>query len=170
MTPADPLAQLRGLHLPAPIGFWPPAPGWWALAGVAVVAIVATVVLLRRRRRSLGHHALREAARIAETASDVRAFVAALSELTRRVAIQRFGAERVAALHGADWERFLVETGPPARRGRRAVDPEAARLLALAPYAPPDTLHETIELNCEGFTLDRDELAGAVRRWIRWNT
>ena len=38
---ADPLAQLRGLHLPAAIGPWPPAPGWWMPAAV-VVMLLAT--------------------------------------------------------------------------------------------------------------------------------
>ena len=28
---ADPLAQLRDIHLPADISWWPLAPGWWAL-------------------------------------------------------------------------------------------------------------------------------------------
>ena len=28
---ADPLAQLRDIHLPADISWWALAPGWWAL-------------------------------------------------------------------------------------------------------------------------------------------
>ena len=38
-TPApNPLDQLRDIHLPEPISWWPPAPGWWilALAGCAL--------------------------------------------------------------------------------------------------------------------------------------
>jgi len=164
MTPTDPLAELRRLHLPEPIGFWPPALGWWALAGFVVVAVVVAAFVVVRRRRSLGRHALREVSRVASAGADVQDTAAALSELMRRVAIQRFGAERVAALHGEEWQWFLVDSGPPRRR--RAIDADAGRLLALAAYAPP----KTVELRCEGFTLDRDEFVDAVRRWIRWNT
>ena len=29
--PTDPLAELRDIHLPPEIGWWPPAYGWWIL-------------------------------------------------------------------------------------------------------------------------------------------
>ena len=36
MNPAaatpDPLAGLRGYHLPEAVSWWPPGPGWWLLA------------------------------------------------------------------------------------------------------------------------------------------
>ncbi|MDG2500905.1 MAG: DUF4381 domain-containing protein [Porticoccaceae bacterium] len=33
---SDPLAQLRDIHLPADISWWPLAPGWWVLIVVLV--------------------------------------------------------------------------------------------------------------------------------------
>lgn len=47
----DPLAQLRDIHLPEAIGWWPPAPGWWILALLLLVSIVFTTRYLVRRRR-----------------------------------------------------------------------------------------------------------------------
>ncbi|MGD2138441.1 MAG: DUF4381 family protein, partial [Gammaproteobacteria bacterium] len=35
----DPLAALRPLHPPAPVEWWPPAPGWWVL-GVLLLALL----------------------------------------------------------------------------------------------------------------------------------
>ena len=38
MNPQDPLSQLKDIHLPATGGFWPPAPGWWLLALILLLA------------------------------------------------------------------------------------------------------------------------------------
>jgi len=166
MNPTDPLAELRGLHLPDPVSFWPPAPGWWMVAGFALAVVVTTAIVVAGRRRSLARHALREVARVEASTAGVQDTAAALAELMRRVAIQRFGAERVAALHGADWERFLVGSGPPrGARRRPALDAASGRLLALAPYAPP----RTVELRCEAIAVERAHLVRAAKRWIREN-
>ena len=37
--PQDPLSQLRDIHLPEPVSWWPPAPGWWILA-IIILAIL----------------------------------------------------------------------------------------------------------------------------------
>ena len=41
---------LRGLHLPETVGWWPLAPGWWALSIVAVIAAGWLMRLWLRRR------------------------------------------------------------------------------------------------------------------------
>ena len=173
---ADPLAQLRGLHLPEAVGAWPPAPGWWVLAGLAAALCVVLIAIVRRRRRSLARIALRELDGIAQrhsTAPDLQPLAAALSELLRRVALVRFGA-RAAALHGTAWKDFLAEHSPAARRASRArtrrasgaLSSGAGELLALAPYSPPGS----IAAIASGSNLDRDGLLAAARVWIRWNS
>lgn len=36
----DPLAQLRDIHLPEPVAWWPLAFGWWVLIGLLAVALL----------------------------------------------------------------------------------------------------------------------------------
>ncbi|EGV16397.1 DUF4381 domain-containing protein [Thiocapsa marina] len=113
----DPLAQLRDWHLPDPIQWWPPAPGWWISAAVllAVLFWVAGARWRRHRRRgAAARSALRELAALraaVRTDGDTRAFVAALSRLLRRFALARFPREKVAGLTGDAWLAFLDATG-----------------------------------------------------------
>jgi hypothetical protein len=48
---ANLLTQLRDIQVPEPISWWPPAPGWWLLALVSIIALGYTVFALRRYRR-----------------------------------------------------------------------------------------------------------------------
>src|SRR5579875_60598 len=51
---------LRDIHLP-PASWWPPAPGWWCVAGIVVLGCLILVLSIGwRRRRSPLRAALRE--------------------------------------------------------------------------------------------------------------
>ncbi|WP_296698201.1 DUF4381 domain-containing protein [Thiocapsa sp. UBA6158] len=114
---ADPLAQLRDWHLPDPIQWWPPAPGWWISAAVLLVVLLWLAGVRwrgHRRRGAAARSALRELAALRETVQadgDTRAFIAALSRLLRRFALARFPREQVAGLTGEAWLAFLDATG-----------------------------------------------------------
>ncbi|GAB6048729.1 hypothetical protein JCM19379_25610 [Methyloparacoccus murrellii] len=125
---------LRDIHLPEPIGWWPPAPGWWGLA-VLVLALMAGLALWwRRRRRRPGpvQIALANIARLEAdaTLSPVQK-AQALSILMRRVALSLYPRETVAGLSGEDWLRWLDEVGP-----RPLFSEGHGRGLVSMPYAP----------------------------------
>ena len=109
---ADPLAQLRDIHLPGMIETWPPAPGWWILAGLALLAVIAIItwLFLRWRRNRYRREALRELSTLAarwQSDGDDAAYLRSLQELLKRVALTAFPREQVASLTGEAWLQFL---------------------------------------------------------------
>jgi hypothetical protein len=46
MNPTDPLAQLRDIHLPEAVSWWPLAIGWWLVAIVCILGLFFTLKLL----------------------------------------------------------------------------------------------------------------------------
>jgi len=169
MSPAagtDPLAELRGLHLPDPVGIWPLAPGWWALGALVLLLAAAAWLSVRAQRRSVARHALGELDRLAAAPAlaELQPLATAISALLRRVALLRYGRARVASLHGRAWQDFLSETAPRTGRRGRFV-PDAGLLLSLAPYAPTGAP----ALTPDGSALDRPGLIAAARAWIQEN-
>jgi len=112
---ANPLEQLRDIHLPEPVSWWPPAPGWWLL--VAVVLAVGAGFLLARKHVRQGRYrrtalaGLQAAYKALGSTDDRRLFLEETSALLRRVAIQAYGRQEVAALTGMKWLAFLDRTG-----------------------------------------------------------
>ncbi|MEJ2347295.1 MAG: DUF4381 domain-containing protein [Gammaproteobacteria bacterium] len=100
------LSQLRDIHLPAPVSWWPPAPGWWGvLALLLLVGALAYVVYIRRRRNRWRRTALSELDGLRDAAPEQ--MLRGLSVLLRRVAVSRFPRRDVAALTGEAWLAFL---------------------------------------------------------------
>jgi len=115
MPPSDPLAQLRDIHLPPPPESWPPAPGWWLLALIAVLAVgfAAALALRYWQRNRYRREAVREAAKLYAkwtTDGDSIAYVAAVQTLLKRVALSAFPRAEVARLTGEAWVAFLDRT------------------------------------------------------------
>lgn len=115
MNGVDPLAQLRDIHLPEPISWWPPAPGWWLLAIILLAVIAATSHFMRRyiRKNRYRKEALKELKLINENriGHSTRDILEQIAILLRRVAIQSCGREAVAPLVGKSWLRFLNSKG-----------------------------------------------------------
>ena len=151
---ADPLAQLRDIHLPAPVDWWPPAPGWWLLA-VLILTLLGTGLawLVRRhRRRRYRRIAAREVDALYrrwQQQRDARVFLLELNRLLKRAALHAFPAQQVAALSGARWLAFLDATLP-----RPQFDTAATRVLADV-YRPDPA------------PLEADELRRAAQFWLR---
>lgn len=156
---ADALVGLRDIHLPDPVPFWPPAPGWWIAAGLGIALLVATLLLARARRRSPRRAALRELSAIErrfQGRPDAARLAIELSALLRRVALVCFPAEAVAALHGAEWVGFLSRQG-----GKGGLPEDVGETLETALCMGPAFVAGAAE---------PDRWLANVRRWIRSNT
>lgn len=112
MTAIDPLAALKDIHLPPPVSAWPPAPGWWILAGLLLLALIAAVWFGLRwwRARAYRRVALRELRELQtqwQQHRDDQKLQIAVNRLLKQVALAAFPRTQVAALHGMNWLQFL---------------------------------------------------------------
>jgi hypothetical protein len=105
---------LRDLHLPDPIGWWPLAPGWWAVIALTAAGLVWLAWRWYRawQFEAPRRHALRELARIEAEYLEHRDPVAlgkAVSELLRRGMLAYAPRASVAGLTGEAWLAWLDE-------------------------------------------------------------
>ena len=145
----DPLAELRPLHLPVDIGWWPPAPGWWMLVLLLIaLAAWATVVW---RRGSARREALRVIGAVEQTDLAGPMLAQEINLLLRRYAIACFPHHDAASLTGQSWLEFLHRHG--AGGDFRSASAQALTGAAFAAHAD----------------VDRDALIGLARGWIKHN-
>jgi uncharacterized protein DUF4381 len=94
---------LRDVHVPPAPSLWPPAPGWWLVACVVVLALaIAWWIRRKRRRRVLAWQKLFD-----DACGDAApaAQIAAISELLRRAA--RRVDTKADHLQSEEWLRLL---------------------------------------------------------------
>lgn len=141
---------LRDIHLPSPIGWWPPAPGWWLLLfGIPALALLSFWLWRFLRRQTPKKLALRELDAIARSDAPTLERTRQLAILLRRTCLSVYPREEVASLVGEAWLAFLDT--PLKHKG---FSEGAGRLLLDAPYrreAPADL----------------DALFALCREWIK---
>ncbi len=148
---------LRDLHLPADVGWWPLAPGWWVLIGLAGLGLLWFAVRLwrawhanRARRvalRQLGHLSQRY-----REAGDLSELAKSLSELLRRVVLAYAPRGEVASLTGAAWLAWLDQG-----LDEKVFADGAGRAIESLPYRRPG----------DDAGVDADALIAAVEKRLR---
>jgi hypothetical protein len=155
---ADPLAQLRDIHLPAPIEAWLPAPGWIALTILALLLVIAANVAVYRhwRRNKYRREGLRvlaqlmtEYQRSGKDLADKHAYLLQCENLLKRVALTRYPRTRVASITGEAWVQFLDRTS-----GTNEFSMGAGQALIQGSYAPATD-------------VEVDQLHKLARYWIK---
>ena len=120
--PPDLLSDLRDIHEPIAPGFWPPAPGWWLVFGLGVVALVLGTLFARRwvRHRAAlrapyvaAERQIRLAARQhAAGEIDARALADRISDVLKRLLVRVERRQRAATAAGDGWTQALAARFP----------------------------------------------------------
>ena len=116
MNTINPLANLKDIHLPPAISWWPPAPGWWILGIIIFSIFIFIIIILYRiyKRRMPKVEALRILKNLQRQSSknnNELKKLRELSQLLRRTALSIYSQEEVASLQGTEWLEFLDKTG-----------------------------------------------------------
>ncbi len=147
----DNLPELRDIHLPDGVSWFPPAYGWFVL--VLCVLLVWCGYRLFRMWRLTSRKVY--ALKLLSAQTGLSPIIAGrqISEILRRICVLRYPA--AAALVGEHWLQFLLN------HTKDKLSASAAELLLNAPYIPENsTRYSRTELN---------ELREFARRWIGEN-
>jgi len=133
--PTDPLSQLRDIHLPSPIGVWPPALGWWILGILAIVLLLFLTyrivkALVNNRYRRHGINELRSIFNEFEQHQNCSALALNINVLLKRICLHYYGNGKVERLSSEGWLAFL-DSGAKTDGG---FSDGAGQILASGPY------------------------------------
>ncbi|WP_250658602.1 DUF4381 domain-containing protein [Alkalimarinus coralli] len=175
MTPEELLSQLKDIHEPAAIGFWPPAPGWWALIITVVIAIVLVAYLIRRH---IQNNAWKKEAN--KTITQVSAQVSThshqeslclINKLIKRIAHHKLNDPTISALTGQQWKQFLESFLNGDETPNMFNDKQLA-LLSEGQYQPEGQYRPGAQYQ-QGFEKDKNstaeikKLIKTLRQWIK---
>jgi len=109
------LAQLKDIHLPDPISWWPLAPGWYGLMVLSLFLISGLVYFFHKkavysRPKKQALQLLATYKQTYEQERNSQLTSSCVSELLKRVALVYYPREQVAGLQGAAWLEFLNGT------------------------------------------------------------
>jgi hypothetical protein len=107
----NPLQDLIDIRTPSAIESWPPAYGWWLLAGLVVLCMFLLAIWrVKTRKVSLAkRHALKALQQIDGSSLGS---ISQLNQLLKRVVITYFPDQNIQQMYGAKWTDFLVKTLP----------------------------------------------------------
>jgi uncharacterized protein DUF4381 len=110
----QPDLPLRDIHLPDPIGWWPPAIGWWLLIILIPSVTFLFWWLIKRITRRTALKSARKRLQAIKQESDISPLqtIQQLSALLRRVTISISPRSNSAGLTGSAWLHYLDSSMP----------------------------------------------------------
>lgn len=161
MEAEDPLSELADIHLPDAVNFWPPAPGWWVLLALVLVALFLvyrqqlTRLFLRRRLGSalreldVAYRSFQQQQQNASQRNEAGLkLLQTFNAILKRVALVHFNDPTLPKMNGRAWLRFL-----DAQASSAEFTVGTGQVLGDGIYRPV-------------FAADVDALHALCRRWI----
>ena len=145
------LPEIRDIHLPDGVSFFPLASGWWFLLIILIVLFLVIFTVLWVIRRSRKYFAERTLQTI-DTNSPVLAAIE-ISELLKRICVLKY--KDASTLYGQDWIDFLNN------HTKKHLSADAAALLMFAPFMKSDDLQYMPE--------EAAEIKAFAKEWIGAN-
>ena len=141
-TLAPQTLDLRDIHLPEPISWWPIAPGWWML--IASLFLIITIIFILRKSylgKQLKRDITAELENIKQQFQNTQnksQLAKSLSILLRRACISYYPKTNIAGLTGEHWLAYLDKTNVKLSKNN-SFKSNAGEVLLSAPYLPDST-------------------------------
>jgi len=140
-VPDQQLLDLRDIHLPEAISWWPIAPGWWII--FASIILIITAIFISRKiylKKQLGreiHTELDDIKRQYKQTKNKSQLAKSLSILLRRANISYYPKTDSAGLIGSEWLTYLDSTMTASSTNKK-FQSDIGKVLLSAPYLPDD--------------------------------
>lgn len=141
-APNAPLLELRDIHLPDPVLWWPLAPGWWILLASIILLLIIFFIARkiyssRQLRRDISAELENIKQQFLKTPNKSQ-LAKSLSVLLRRANITYYPASNIAGLTGSDWLQHLDATNTRSTSDKN-FQSDIGQTLLNAPYLPDDS-------------------------------
>jgi len=144
--------QLRDIHLPDAVSWWPPAIGWWLVAAVLLLGIYLLPKLYRyltyKPVKQVSNESLQSILDEYQQHNNNNKLVQDISKLLRQICMTYTGREASASLTGKQWIKYLNKLV-----NQDIFNNEITDILITAPYQ--ETTH-----------FDTGALIQASQQWI----
>lgn len=138
----DPLANLRDIHQPEAISWWPLAPGWWLLLIFILVILGLGIWLYKRHRRNRFRRQATSLLQVSylqwQQNADNQAYLISANQLLKQCLMQQGLRRETASCSGKHWLRLMQQAAPGVQCSNYAVwlenqyQPDAEDNLAIA--------------------------------------
>lgn len=148
------LKDLRDIHEPEAIAFWPPAIGWWLLPIIIITLVIAFYWWWKHAKtpdyKKLALQELKNVVTDFNIQKNKQKAAGEIALLIRKVMVAKFGNQKIAGMIGDEWLSYLDEISKT-----NSFTSGAGKIIVSVPYV------KQIEPD-----LSVDELISATRKLL----